>query len=76
MWELFGEEYELTVWYVYETEDTDTGRKITRRRERHYQLRDVHKRTNTHISGTAIDGSDFEIRTVEPFDFELRKLRD
>jgi hypothetical protein len=37
-------------------------------------LKDVTKKTSTHIVGKDIFNKPFEIKTVEPFDYQLRKL--
>jgi len=72
---LFLEEYELTVWYVYEEYDDSLGMKVTRRSERTYLLKDIRKKTPTHIRGKDINGYDFEIKTVAPFDYQITKTK-
>lgn len=67
-------EYKLIVWYVYEEFETN-GVKSTKRKEREYILRDIFKRSNTHILGKTLDGNRFEIKTVTPFDYEVTRIR-
>lgn len=72
---LFVEEYELTVWYVYENYESDKGMKVKRRAAQKYNLKDISKKTSKHIIGKYVDGSDFEIKTVDPFDYEIKKIK-
>lgn len=72
---LFVEEYELTVWYVYEMNEDPRGMKTVRRKSRTYILSDITKRTNKHIVGKESNGERFEIKTVEPFDYQIRKIK-
>ena len=67
------EEYELTVWFKDKEEIID-GIKIHPRSKKVFKLKSVSKKTPTHIKGTELDGKNFEIRTVEPFDYMLRKI--
>tara|TARA_B100001287_G_scaffold212044_1_gene180895 strand:- start:312 stop:560 length:249 start_codon:yes stop_codon:yes gene_type:complete len=71
--ELAYEEYELTVWFKDKEEIID-GRKIHPRTKKVFRLKNVSKKTPTHIKGQELDGKNFEIRTVEPFDYMLRKI--
>jgi len=72
---LFVEEYELTVWFHTETVEHADGLKTIRRSSKVFILKDISKKTSTHITGKDIFGKPFEIKTVEPFDFQLRKLK-
>lgn len=67
------EEYELTVWFQDKEEIID-GRKIHPKSKKVFKLKSVSKKTPTHIKGKELDGTDFEIRTVQPFDYMLRKI--
>ena len=60
------EEYELTVWFPKGI-DEPKSKKI-------FHLSEVTKKTQTHFIGKYMDGKKFEIKTVEPFDFYLRKV--
>ena len=59
------EEYELTVWFP--DGETLKSKKV-------FKLSDVKKKTQTHFIGKDMDGKTFEIRTVAPFDYYLRKI--
>jgi hypothetical protein len=72
---LFTEEYELTIWYVYEITENIAGQKVVKRRERTYLLREITRKTNTHIVGKEKNGDRFEIKTVDAFDYQIRKLK-
>ena len=71
---LFKEEYELIVWFHSETIEHQDGLKTIRRSQKTFMLKDVTKKTSTHIVGKDIFNKPFEIKTVEPFDYQLRKL--
>jgi len=78
MWQwwlsLFKEEYELIVWFHSETIEHQDGLKTIKRSQKTFMLKAVTKKTSTHIVGKDIFGKPFEIKTVEPFDYQLRKL--
>ena len=78
MWQwwlsLFKEEYELIVWFHAETVEHQDGLKTIKRSQKTFMLKDVTKKTSTHIVGKDIFGKPFEIKTAEPFDYQLRKL--
>ena len=67
------EEYELTVWFK-DQEEIIEGRKIHPRSKKVFKLKSISKRNPTHVKGKELDGKDFEIRTVEPFDYMIRKI--
>lgn len=71
----FEEEYELTVWYVYETTQGMGDIKVTKRKEKTYTITKIHRKNNYHIKADLKDGGSLEIKTVTPFDYEIRKLR-
>lgn len=71
---LFIEEYELIVWFHTETVEHQDGLKTIKRTSKTFMLKDVTKKTSTHIVGKDIFNKPFEIKTVEPFDYQLRKL--
>jgi len=72
---LFIEEYELTVWFHSETVEHTDGLKTIKRSSKVFMLKDIDKKTPTHITGKDIFNKSFEIKTVEPFDYQLRKLK-
>lgn len=69
----FQEEYELTVWFVGATTEDKEGVKTTTRSCKIFVLKEISKKTQTHIVGKDAFGKPFEIKTVEPFDYQIRK---
>ena len=72
---LFTEEYELCVWFHAETTVSSDGMKTVTRSKRVFKLSSITKRSPSHIIGKDVNGFPFEIRTVEPFDYTIRKTR-
>lgn len=70
----FHEEYELTVWYVYERTTGMDDVKVIKRKPRSYRVSRITKKSHTHIRAELVEGGDLEIRTVMPFDYEIRKI--
>jgi hypothetical protein len=69
------EEYELTVWFDNGViTDEDGNEKPKAKTKKIFKLKSIGKRQPTHIKGKELDGKDFEIKTVKPFDFMLRKI--
>ena len=69
------EEYELTVWFDGgSSEDKEGNLTPNPKSKKVFKLKSVSKKTPTHIKGNELDGTDFEIRTVQPFDYMLRKI--
>ena len=68
------EEYELTVWYLKDAVKDKDGNITTTRTSKRYLLKKITKKTPKHIKGKDMEGRLFEIRTVEPFDFQIRKI--
>ena len=68
------EEYELTVWYLKDSERDNRGNIVTTRTHKRYLLKKITKKTPKHIKGKDMDNRAFEIRTVEPFDYQIRKI--
>lgn len=71
---LFVEQYELTVWFHAETTVSSDGMKTITRSRRIYHLSSITKRSPKHIVGKDENGFPLEIRTVEPFDYTIRKI--
>lgn len=71
---IFYEEYELTVWFLKDSERDNRGNIVTTRTHKRYLLKKITKKTPKHIKGKDMDGRAFEIRTVEPFDYQIRKI--
>tara|TARA_B100000214_G_C23487216_1_gene409925 strand:- start:16 stop:240 length:225 start_codon:yes stop_codon:yes gene_type:complete len=63
--ELIKEEYILEVWF---SNDIDGKTK------KEFRLKSISKRTNNHIKAVFLDGTPLEIKTVQPFDFCIRKI--
>ena len=68
------EEYHLTVWYQKEAAISKEGVKTITRSKHEYKLKKITKKSPNHIIGKDINGRAFEIRTVEPFDYQIRKI--
>ena len=62
---LIKEEYHLEIWFF----NDDGGRT-----KKEFSLKSISKRTNKHIKPVMLDGTPLEIKTVEPFDFCLKKI--
>lgn len=79
LWEwiisLFVNEYELIVWFHNETVTTDRGTKTLRRTQKTFILKSISKKKPNHIVGKDAFGKPFEIKTVEPFDYQIRQVR-
>ena len=71
---LFINEYELIVWFHAETSETAEGLKTIKRTQKTFMLKSISKKSPNEIRGKDIFGKDFEIKTVEPFDYQIRKL--
>jgi len=71
---LWKEEYEVVVWFHTETTINAEGLTTVKRNRKEFQLKDITKKTPTHIVGKDIFGKPFEIKTVEPFDYQIRKI--
>lgn len=66
--DLFTEEFKVTVWYKGGTEFDP---KLTKRV---YHLKSISTKKPTHLVGVKTDGNSFEIKTVEPFDYQIEKI--
>jgi len=72
---LIREEYELTVWFDGGTREDAEGNLLPNPKSKKvFQLKSISKRTPTHVKGVELDGKAFEIRTVQPFDYMIRKI--
>ena len=70
----FQEEYELTVWFQGTTTIAADGVTTISRSEKVFRLTNISKKTQTHIVGRDSLGKPFEIKTVAPFDYQIRKV--
>ena len=68
------EEYELTVWFDDTSVTDKDGNIASTKSKKVFILKSVSKKTPRHIKGVELDGKNFEIRTVKPFDYMLRKI--
>ena len=68
------EEYELTVWFEKDTTIDTMGNMLYTRTPKVWLLKKITKKTPTHIKGKDMDNREFEIRTVKPFDYQIRKI--
>jgi|TARA_R110000803_G_scaffold42597_2_gene91191 hypothetical protein len=79
LWEwlisLFVDEFELIVWFHNETEISDRGTKTIKRTMKTFILKKITKKKPNWIVGKDAFGKPFEIKTVEPFDYQIRKIR-
>ena len=74
IFKIIYEEYELTVWYLKDSVRDKDGNITTTRSSKRYLLKKISKKTPKHIKGKDMEGRMFEIRTVEPFDYQIRKI--
>lgn len=72
---LLFEEYELTIWTVKEVKVMPDGAKVSKKEKNVYSLQSIDKKTTNHIVGKDMNKMIFEIKTVEPFDFQIRKIK-
>jgi hypothetical protein len=66
--DIFLEVYVLTIWYK---EGNEFETKITKRV---YNMKKIKKATAKHVIGIKSDGNMLEIKTVEPFDYQIEKI--
>jgi hypothetical protein len=59
---LFADEYELTIWF-----QGAEKKKI-------FHVKSISKKTQKHIIAKDLEGNQIEIKTNDPFDYQLRKL--
>jgi len=72
---LIKEEFELTVWFDNGViTDEDGNEKPKAKTKKVFLLKSISKRNPSHVKGVDIDGHNFEIRTVKPFDYMIRKI--
>lgn len=72
---LLFEEYELTIWTVKEVKILPDGTRVSKKEKTVYNLQSIEKKSNNHILGKDMNKMIFEIKTVEPFDFQIRKVK-
>ncbi len=62
------DEYEVTVWFKPGSGMLNGDTKKI------FKFKRIDKLTNKHIKGVTTDNEKFEIRTIQPFDYNVRKL--
>lgn len=72
---LFHEEFVLDVWFVAGTTEDKDGVKTFTRSRKQFVLTAITKKTQTHIIGKDQNGHPFEIKTVDPFDYTITKVK-
>jgi hypothetical protein len=72
---LLIEEYELTIWTVKEVKIMSDGSRVSKKEKAVYNLRSIEKKTMNHIIGKDANKMIFEIKTVDPFDYQIRKIK-
>lgn len=71
----FYDQYEVTVWFCKETTINEHGLKsVTRSEPKTFLMHEVYKHSQTHIKGKDINGNPLEIKTSEPFDYNIKKI--
>jgi len=67
--DLFYEEYEVTIWFKVKTSqfETESTKKV-------FHFKSIQKKTQTHFVGIDKSGEVVEIKTTEPFDFQIKKV--
>jgi len=72
---LIKEEFELTVWFDNGVVTDELGSETPKPKSKKvFRLKSISKRNPSHVKGVDIDGHNFEIRTVKPFDYMIRKI--
>lgn len=73
---LFTNEYEVTVWFHAGALPDAEGKAVPRSRSKKvFVLKSIAKKSDRHILGEDVFGKPFEIKTVEPFDYFIRKVK-
>lgn len=73
---LSQEEYQLTIWFYKETYlDAQGLKRITRSEPKQFFLKNVFKLSQTHVKGKDSNNKPFELKTTEPFDYNIVKLK-
>jgi len=74
--DLFFEEYEIVVWFHKESQINEHGLKsVSYTEPKTYYMSRLDKITHTHIKGKDINGNPLEIKTTQPFNYNVKKLR-
>lgn len=71
---LFHTEYELTIWFPSE-DLTAKGIIVRKSTQSVYRLSKITKKTQTHIVGRDMNNKFFEIKTNNPMDYRILRIK-
>lgn len=66
-------QYEVTIWFVSETTVGETHKTITRSKKV-FHMQSIDKINQKQFVGVSIDGDRVQIKTTEPFDYQIVQL--
>ena len=69
---LWLEEYEVTIWFNKEKLNPFTDEKA--RSKKVFHMKKIQTKKQTHFRGIDIDNNQIEIKTTEPFDYQIKKI--
>ena len=69
---LWLEEYEVTIWFNKEKLNPFADEKA--RSKKVFHMKKIHTKKQTHFRGIDIDNNQIEIKTTEPFDYQIKKI--
>tara|TARA_B100000927_G_scaffold280198_1_gene264481 strand:- start:4755 stop:4988 length:234 start_codon:yes stop_codon:yes gene_type:complete len=69
---LWLEEYEVTIWFNKEKLNPFADEKV--RSKKVFFMKKIQTKKQTHFRGIDIDNNQIEIRTTEPFDYQIKKI--
>jgi len=71
---LLYEEYEVTIWFVKEVGKTKDGVSRKVKSKKVFSLKKISTKKPNHFKGIDTAGNPIEIRTSEPFDYQIKKI--
>tara|TARA_B100000401_G_C52721866_1_gene679031 strand:+ start:293 stop:526 length:234 start_codon:yes stop_codon:yes gene_type:complete len=69
---LWLEEYEVTIWFNKEKLNPFADEKA--RSKKVFHMKKIQTKKQTHFRGIDIDNNQIEIKTTEPFDYQIKKI--
>ena len=69
---LWLEEYEVTIWFNKEKLNPFADEKV--RSKKVFFMKKIQTKKQTHFRGIDIDNNQIEIKTTEPFDYQIKKI--
>ena len=69
---LWLEEYEVTIWFNKEKLNQFADEKA--RSKKVFHIKKIQTKKQTHFRGIDIDNNQIEIKTTEPFDYQIKKI--